>query len=349
MDLLTNLRCFSYEELGEATDGFKEELGRGAFGIVYGGAVQMGNSRTSVAVKKLDRVVQEREREKEFRTDVDVIGQTHHKNLVRLVGFCDQGEHWMLVYEFMSNGTLASFLFRETKPSWNQRSEIALGIARGLLYLHEECSTQIIHCDIKPQNILLDDYYSARISDFGLAKLLMIHQSQTNIGIRGTRGYVAPEWFRNKPVTAKVYVYSFGVLLLEIITCQKNVGELEMGGEERAILTDWVSDCFLKDRLHALVEDDSEALNDWSKVQRFLMVGIWCIQEDPSQRPTMRKVAQMLEGVDEVPVPPSPSQFSLVCEMRSFSELRLLLSLGFDSTRIRFGLALVHIRRTCVV
>ncbi|KAI8573128.1 hypothetical protein RHMOL_Rhmol01G0254700 [Rhododendron molle] len=308
----TNLRCFSYEELAEATDGFKEELGRGAFGIVYEGAVQMGNSRTSVAVKKLDRVVQEKEREKEFKTEVHVIGQTHHKNLVRLVGFCEQGEHRMLVYEFMSNGTLASFLFREAKPSWNQRSEIALGIARGLLYLHEECSTQIFHCDIKPQNILLDDYYNARISDFGLAKLLMINQSQTNTGIRGTKGYVAPEWFRNKPVTAKVDVYSFGVLLLEIITCRKNVGGLEMGGEERAILTDWVCDCFLTDRLHALVEDDSEALNDWSKLQRFLMVGIWCIQEDPSQRPTMRKVTQMLEGVVEVPVPPSPSQISFV-------------------------------------
>ncbi|KAF7152283.1 hypothetical protein RHSIM_Rhsim01G0188400 [Rhododendron simsii] len=307
----TNLRCFSYEELAEATDGFKEELGRGAFAIVYGGAVQMGNSRTSVAVKKLDRVVQEKEREKEFRTEVHVIGQTHHKNLVRLVGFCDQGEHRMLVYEFMSNGTLASFLFGETKPSWNQRSEIAMGIARGLLYLHEECSTQIIHCDIKPQNILLDDYYSARIADFGLAKLLMINQSQTNTGIRGTRGYVAPEWFRNKPVTAKVDVYSFGVLLLEIIACRKNVeAPSEIGGEERAILTDWVYDCFLKDELHALVEDDSEALNDWRKLQRFLMVGIWCIQEDPSQRPTMRKVTQMLEGVVEVPVPPSHSQFS---------------------------------------
>ncbi|KAH7861878.1 hypothetical protein Vadar_032099 [Vaccinium darrowii] len=308
----TNLHCFTYEELAEATDGFKEELGRGAFGIVYEGVLQMGNSRNSVAVKKLDRLVQEKDREKEFKTEVNVIGQTHHKNLVRLVGFCDEGEHRMLVYEFMSNGTLASFLFGEMKPSWNQRSKIALGIARGLLYLHEECSTQIIHCDIKPQNILLDDYYNARISDFGLAKLLMINQSQTNTGIRGTRGYVAPEWFRSKPVTAKVDVYSFGVLLLEIITCRKHLGELETGLEDRAILTDWVYECFLKDRLDALVEDDSEALNDWRNVQRFLMVGIWCIQEDPSQRPMMRKVTQMLEGVVDVAVPPSPSQFSFL-------------------------------------
>ncbi|KAH7859623.1 hypothetical protein Vadar_003397 [Vaccinium darrowii] len=308
----TNLRCFTYEELAEAADGFKDELGRGSFGIVYEGVLQMGNSRNSVAVKKLDWLVQVKDREKEFRTEVNVIGQTHHKNLVRLVGFCNEGEHRMLVYEFMSNGMLASFLFGEMKPSWNQRSKIALGIARGLLYLHEECSIQIIHCDIKPQNILLDDYYNARISDFGLAKLLMINQSQTNTGIRGTRGYVAPEWFRSKPVTAKVDVYSFGVLLLEIITCRKHLGELETGQEDRAILTDWVYECFLKDRLDALVEDDSEALNDSRNVQRFLMVGIWCIQEDPSQRPTMRKVTQMLEGVVEVAVPPSPSQFSFL-------------------------------------
>ncbi|KAJ0948910.1 putative protein kinase RLK-Pelle-SD-2b family [Helianthus annuus] len=123
----------------------------------------------------------------------------------------------------MSNGTLASFLFGEERPSWNQRSNIALDIAKAISYLHEGCRTQIIHCDIKPQNILLDDCYSAHISDFGLAKLLAMNQSFTNIGIRGTKGYVAPEWFRNTPVTVKVDVYSYGVLLLEIISCRKSV------------------------------------------------------------------------------------------------------------------------------
>ncbi|CAL5354251.1 unnamed protein product [Camellia sinensis] len=304
----TNLRCFTYEELVEATNGFKEELGSGAFGIVYKGAIQMG-SRV-VAVKKLDRVVQEKE--KEFKTEVNVIGQTHHKNLVRLLGFCDEGQHRMLVYEFMSNGTLASFLFGETKPSWNQRTQIALGIARGLVYLHEECSTQIIHCDIKPQNILLDDYYNARISDFGLAKLLKLNQSKTNPAtIRGTRGYVAAEWFNsNNPITAKVDVYSYGVLLLEIISCRKSISDMEVGEEEKGILTYWACDCFQEGRLDTLVENDMEALNDWKRLERFLMVAIWCIQEDPSLRPTMRKVTQMLEGVVEVDVPPCPSQVS---------------------------------------
>lgn len=138
---------------------------------------------------------------KEFKTEVNVIGQTHHKNLVRLIGFCDEGSHRLLVYEFLSNGSLAGFLFGDLRLSWNQRVQIAIGIAKGLLYLHDECNNPIIHCDIKPQNILLDDYYNARISDVGLAKLLRMDQSETQTDIRGTKGYVAPEWFRNMPVT----------------------------------------------------------------------------------------------------------------------------------------------------
>ncbi|KAA8549592.1 hypothetical protein F0562_001390 [Nyssa sinensis] len=299
----SNLRCFTYKELLEATNGFTEELGRGSFGIVYKGVIQMGSTNV-VAVKKLDSLV--RDTEKEFKTEVNVIGQTHHKNLVRLLGFCEEGRHKMLVYEFMSNGTLASFLFGDLRPSLNQRTEIALGIARGLLYLHEECGTQIIHCDIKPQNILLDDYYNARISDFGLAKLLMINQSHTSTAtIRGTKGYFAPEWFRSTPITVKVDVYSFGVLLLEIICCRRSLENHEIG-EGREILIDWVCNCFQAGRLGDLVENDMEALNDWRTVEKSLLVGIWCIQEDPSSRPTIRRVTQMLEGVVEVTMPPYP-------------------------------------------
>ncbi|XP_030949512.1 G-type lectin S-receptor-like serine/threonine-protein kinase RLK1 [Quercus lobata] len=304
--LETNMRCFTYQELVEATDGFKEELGRGAFGVVYKGAIKMGSS-VPVAVKKLYSLVQDNERE--FKTEVNVIGQTHHKNLVRLFGFCDEGLQRLLVYEFLSNGTLASFLFGDLKPSWKQRISIANGIARGLLYLHDECSTQIIHCDIKPQNILLDGSYNARIADFGLAKLLMMDQSHTRTAIRGTKGYVAPEWFRNMPITAKVDVYSFGVMLLEIICCRKSI-DVETIEEEKAILTDWAYDCYRDGVLDALVELDVEILNDREKLEKYVMVAIWCIQEDPSLRPTMRRVTQMLEGVVEVLVPPCPCPFS---------------------------------------
>ncbi|KAH9740960.1 G-type lectin S-receptor-like serine/threonine-protein kinase RLK1 [Citrus sinensis] len=304
----TNLRCFSYKELEEATDNFKEEVGRGSFGIVYKGVIQTTRtSTTAVAVKKLDIVFQDGERE--FKNEVFVIGQTHHKNLVRLLGFCDEGQNRLLVYEFLNNGTLASFLFGNLKPNWNLRTNIAFQIARGLLYLHEDCSSQIIHCDMKPQNILLDDHYNARISDFGLAKLLTLNQSKTiKTSIRGTKGYVAPEWFRNSKITAKVDVYSFGVLLLEIIACRKSF-DIEMV-EEYAILTDWAFDCYRNGKLDALVGGDMEAMNDVECLEKLVMVSIWCIQEDPSLRPTIKKVLQMLEGVVEVSVPPNPYPFS---------------------------------------
>ncbi|GJS92674.1 G-type lectin S-receptor-like serine/threonine-protein kinase LECRK3 [Tanacetum coccineum] len=297
----TNVAHYTYQELIEATDGFKDELGKGSFGIVYKGIL----GSNAVAVKKLDRVF--KDGEKEFKTEVNAIGRTHHKNLVQLLGYCDDSEQRLLIYEYMSNGTLAGFLFGDIRPSWKQRSYIAVGIAKGLSYLHEECSTQVIHCDIKPQNILLDDYYNAKISDFGIAKILMMNQSRTSTGIRGTKGYVAPEWFRNIPVTVKVDVYSFGVLLLEIISCRKSV-HFESGNEDRAILTDWAWDCYQEGRLNEFVENDLEALDDYKKLTTFVMVGLWCVQENPSLRPTMRKVIQMLEGVVDVIEPPSPSQ-----------------------------------------
>ncbi|KDP39922.1 hypothetical protein JCGZ_03453 [Jatropha curcas] len=190
-------------ELEEATDNFKEELGRGSSAIVYKGNLKFGSSNV-VAIKKLDKLTQEADRE--FRTEMKAIGRTCHKNLVRLVGFCEEGTRRLLVYEFMTNGTLANFLLGIPKPGWNTRAKIALEIAKGLVYLHEDCETPIIHCDTKPENILLDDCFTARISDFGLAKLLASNQSRTLTIIRGTRGYVAPEWFRNVAVTAKVDV-----------------------------------------------------------------------------------------------------------------------------------------------
>ncbi|KAE9600818.1 putative protein kinase RLK-Pelle-SD-2b family [Lupinus albus] len=304
----TNLRCFAYEELEETTNGFDKELGRGGFGVVYEGVINIG-STTRVAVKKLNNFLLQ-EVEKEFKNELNVIGLTHHKNLVHVIGFCEAESERLLVFEYMSNGTLASLLFNGEKPCWKLRRQIAFGIAKGLLYLHEECTTQIIHCDIKPQNILLDDYYNARISDFGLSKLLNMNQSKTNTVIRGTKGYVAPEWFKNMPITSKVDVYSYGVLLLEIISCRRNV-EVELENEEKAILTDWAYDCYKDGNLDALVENDKEALEDMKNFVKLVIIGIWCVQEDPNIRPTIRKVTQMLEGVVEVQVPPCPSPITI--------------------------------------
>ncbi|XP_075635841.1 G-type lectin S-receptor-like serine/threonine-protein kinase LECRK2 [Castanea sativa] len=300
-----NLRSYTFEELTEATNGFREELGRGAFAKVYKGVLEY-EDRKPVAVKRLYNM--EREGDMEFKAEVSAIGRTNHRNLVQLLGFCNEGEHRLLVYEFMSNGSLASFLFGGSRPYWHQRIQIALETARGLFYLHEECSTQIIHCDIKPQNILLDDSFSARISDFGLAKLLKTDQTRITTGIRGTKGYVAPEWFKNMPVTIKVDVYSFGILLLELICCRKSF-EAEAKDEDQMILADWAYDCYKDRKLELLVENDEDATDDMKRVEKYVMIAIWCIQEDPSLRPTMKKVVQIMEGSIEVSVPPGSSSF----------------------------------------
>ncbi|KAF2309235.1 hypothetical protein GH714_001301 [Hevea brasiliensis] len=214
--------------------------------VLFTREMQIG-SISAIAVKELNDLVQNGE--KEFKTEVHVIGRTQHKNLVQLIGFCDEGHHRLLVYEYLSKGTLAQMLFGKSKPSWSLRIEMASGIARGLLYLHEECSnTPIIHCDIKPQNILIDDKCNARISDFGLSKLLMMDQSHTRTTIRGTRGYIAPEWFMRTPITVKVDVYSFGVTLLEIVYCRRSV-YTETDGEEM-ILIDWAYDSCREGTLH---------------------------------------------------------------------------------------------------
>ncbi|KAF8666118.1 hypothetical protein HU200_053833 [Digitaria exilis] len=300
------LKAFTFAELEKATSGFQEVLGTGASGIVYKGKLQ-DDLGTYIAVKKIDKL--EQETEKEFTAEVQTIGRTHHRNLVGLLGFCNEGKERLLVYEFMVNGSLNKFLFGDVRLQWNLRAQLALEVAKGLLYLHEECSTQIIHCDIKPQNILLDGNFTAKISDFGLAKLLRTNQTQTNTGIRGTRGYVAPEWFKSIGITAKVDVYSFGVILLELVCCQRNV-ESEVAAEDQKILTYWANDCYRCGRIDFLVEGDDEATFDLKKVDRYVVVALWCLQEDPTMRPTMLKVTQMLDGAVAIPTPPDYSSFS---------------------------------------
>ncbi|PIN21618.1 Serine/threonine protein kinase [Handroanthus impetiginosus] len=291
------LRLYSYKELKEATKGFKEELGKGSFGAVYKGTI----SEKLVAVKRLQKLVEEGERE--FQSEMRVIGKTHHKNLVRLLGYCTEGCNRLLVYEYMSSGSLADRLFQSERPNWQERVRIALEVARGILYLHEECEAPIIHCDIKPQNILLDEFWTAKIADFGLAKLLMPDQTRTMTDTRGTRGYVAPEWQKNMPISLKVDVYSYGIVLLEIICCRRNI-DLSVSRPEEIQLSGWAYSCFTAGELGKLVGNEGV---EKKSLERMLTVALWCIQADPILRPSMKGVVLMLEGLTNISCPPNPT------------------------------------------
>ncbi|KAG6737325.1 hypothetical protein POTOM_058841 [Populus tomentosa] len=298
-----SLRAFSYRELKNATKGFREELGKGSFGTVYKGTLYKG--KKVIAVKRLEKLVSEGERE--FLTEMRSIGKTHHKNLVRLLGYCTEDSQRLLVYEYMSNGSLADLLFRtERIPNWSHRVKIALDIARGILYLHEECEAPIIHCDIKPQNILMDDFWNAKISDFGLAKLLVPDQTRTFTIVRGTRGYLAPEWHKNTPISLKADVYSYGVMLLEIVFCRRNI-ETNVSRPEEVLLSNWAYELLVARELDKL--DLGEDV-DLQNLEKMVMVGMWCIQDEPGIRPSMKSVVLMLEGITDVSVPPHPTSAS---------------------------------------
>ncbi|RLM55568.1 G-type lectin S-receptor-like serine/threonine-protein kinase RLK1 [Panicum miliaceum] len=288
------LRILTHKELYRATNGFEELLGKGGFGEVY-------------KVKKL--ITSEEYSEKDFENEVQSIGWIHHKNLVRMIRYCKEGAHRMLVFEYMQGGTLADFIFRLERPCWSCLAETAIGIAKGLEYLHEGCKSKIIHCDIKPGNILFDDHHIAKITDLGIAKLLGDQRTQHTVTtIAGTRPYVAPEWFDGGgKVTSKVDVYSFGVVLLEMICCKKAAGDWQpdnQGPSTMFSLRAWAESLIRSGRTELLVQGESEALADMKSVETFTRVAIWCLQKDPSIRPTMHKVVQMLEGVIKVdPLP----------------------------------------------
>ncbi|KAK2659216.1 hypothetical protein Ddye_005749 [Dipteronia dyeriana] len=297
---------FSYKELQRSTKGFKEKLGAGGFGAVYRGILA---NKTVVAVKQLEGIEQG---EKQFRMEVATISSTHHLNLVRLIGFCSEGRHRLLVYEFMKNGSLDNFLFVTEEQSgkllnWEYRFNIALGTARGITYLHEECRDCIVHCDIKPENILLDENYSSKVSDFGLAKLInpKDHRYRTLTSVRGTRGYLAPEWLANLPITSKSDVYSYGMVLLEIVSGKRN---FEVSPEtNRKKFSLWAYEEFEKGNIEGILDKRlaGQEVNT-EQVKRAIQVSFWCIQEQPSQRPMMGKVVQMLEGIMEIERPPAP-------------------------------------------
>lgn len=295
---------FSYNDLQTATNNFSVKLGQGGFGSVYQGLLSDG---TRLAVKKLEGIGQGK---KEFRAEVSIIGSIHHLHLVRLKGFCAEGNHRLLVYEYMANGSLDRWLFQKNQGEfildWQTRYSIALGTAKGLAYLHEDCDVKIVHCDIKPENVLLDDHFLAKVSDFGLAKLMTREQSHVFTTLRGTRGYLAPEWITNYAISEKSDVYSYGMVLLEIIGGRKNYDPSE--SSEKSHFPTYAFKMMEDGKLRDIIDASLKIDEDDERVSTAIKVALWCIQDEMSLRPSMTKVVQMLEGICPVPPPPPSSQ-----------------------------------------
>ncbi|KAL2474223.1 G-type lectin S-receptor-like serine/threonine-protein kinase [Forsythia ovata] len=338
-----SLVAFGYKDLQIATKNFSNKLGGGGFGSVFKGTLP---DSTVIAVKKLDSISQG---EKQFRTEVSTIGTIQHVNLVQLHGFCSEGDRKLLVYEYMENGSLDSHLFnvKESKVlDWKTRYQIMLGIARGLSYLHEKCRDCIIHCDIKPENILLDAEFCPKVADFGLAKLVGRDFSRVLTTLRGTRGYLAPEWISGVAITAKADVYSYGMMLFEFISGRRNSEQskdrmVEFFPSFAASVTAEGGDIL------GLLDPALNGNADAEEVSKICKVACWCIQDEENIRPTMGHVIQILERVVDVNLPPIPRTLKLFVESQDHMIFFTDSSSGQSSqTRSDSSLASSHSKST---
>ncbi|KAI3440986.1 GRAM domain-containing protein [Psidium guajava] len=294
---------YSYSDIKKITDGLKDKLGEGGYGSVFKGRLRSG---CEVAVKILKKG---KANGQDFISEVATIGRIHHVNVVGLIGFCFEGSKQALVYDFMHNGSLDKHIFSRgqgTSLDCNEVYKIALGVARGIEYIHRGCDMQILHFDIKPHNILLDRDLNPKISDFGLAKLYPTnHNTVSMTAARGTLGYMAPELvYRNLgSISYKADVYSFGKLLMEMASGRKNL-DAEAEYSSQIYFPLWVHDR-ISEGLDIPVEQTSQ--EDRTLIKKMIMVALWCIQLNPSDRPSMYKVLEMLEGeVDDLRMPPKP-------------------------------------------
>ncbi|OEL28693.1 G-type lectin S-receptor-like serine/threonine-protein kinase [Dichanthelium oligosanthes] len=281
---------FSFESLKSATGDFSRKIGAGGSGSVYEGHID----DKQIAVKRLDGINQG---ETEFLTEVQTVGSINHIHLVSLIGFCAERSHRLLVYEYMPNGSLDKWIFakHEAAPlDWETRLKIITDVARGLAYLHSDCRQTIAHLDIKPQNILLDEMFSAKVSDFGLAKLIDREHSTIMTRLRGTPGYLAPEWLTSV-ISEKVDVYSFGIVVMEILCGRRNLDYSQP--EEGRHLVSMVQEKAKDDQLLDLIDSRSTDLElHLDEVFRVMKLALWCLQVDTSRRPSMSMVVKVLEG-----------------------------------------------------
>ncbi|KAK9277177.1 hypothetical protein L1049_006716 [Liquidambar formosana] len=292
---------FSYEELMEVTNGFSQQniLGQGGFGCVYKGLLPDGRV---VAVKELKAGGEQGERE--FRAEVEIISRVHHRYLVSLVGYCIAEHHRLLIYEFVPNKTLEHHLHGKGLPvlDWAKRVKIALGAARGLAYLHEDCHPKIIHRDIKSANILLDDAFEAQVADFGLAKLTNDTSTHVSTRVMGTFGYMAPEYASSGKLTDRSDVYSFGVVLLELVTGRKAVDESQPMGDES--LVEWARPLLNRALETGNFGDfvDQRLGKNYVESEMFRMIeaAAACVRHSAPKRPRMVQVVRALDSEGEM-------------------------------------------------
>lgn len=311
-------RKFSFQALATATDDFQCVAGRGSSGTVFRGILDDG---TQVAVKRLGAGAGGGNADKEFKAEVSAIAGAQHVNLARLLGFC-LGSPRFLVYEYMENGSLDRWIFpcaddrreRRCLP-WARRYQVAIDVAKALAYLHHDCRSKVLHMDVKPENILLDDGFRGILSDFGLSKLVGREQSRLVTTVRGTAGYLAPEWLLGTGISEKSDVYSYGMVLLEMVAGRRCLraeeddgwsylpriaGEMARAGRAMEVVDG------------RLVAGGGDRLEE-AAVRRAVHVALWCAQEKAGARPSMARVVEMLEGrgVGEVEAPP-PSDTIMV-------------------------------------
>nr|XP_025677614.1 putative receptor-like protein kinase At4g00960 [Arachis hypogaea] len=301
---------FTFDTIRVATEDFSysNKLGEGGFGSVYKGKLSNGQM---IAVKRLSK--DSGQGEMEFRNEVQLLAELQHQNLVKLLGFCLKGSERLLIYEFVPNKSLDYFLFDPTKCrqlDWINRFKIIEGVARALLYLHEDCKTRIIHRDLKPSNILLDEEMNAKLSDFGLARLFIVDQNQGKTSkIVGTYGYMAPEYAMYGQFSVKSDVFSFGVLVLEIVSGQKhNCTRRGDTLEELPLTFAWRS--WMEGRAANII-DPSLSNSAENEILRCIHIGLLCVQENLVERPTMASIVLMLNSSSlSLPVPMEPAFFA---------------------------------------
>ncbi|XP_050206688.1 probable serine/threonine-protein kinase At1g01540 [Mercurialis annua] len=290
---------YTLRELEVSTNGFADEnvIGEGGYGIVYRGVL---NDNSSVAVKNL--LNNRGQAEKEFKVEVEAIGRVRHKNLVRLLGYCAEGAHRMLVYEYVDNGNLEQWLHGDVGPcsplTWEIRMNAILGTAKGLMYLHEALEPKVVHRDIKSSNILLDRQWNAKVSDFGLAKLLGSDHSYVTTRVMGTFGYVAPEYASTGMLNERSDVYSFGILLMEIISGRNPVDYSRPAGEVN--LVEWLKTMVTNRNAEGVLDPRLPEKPSSRALKRALLVALRCVDPNAQKRPKMGHVIHMLEA-DEFP------------------------------------------------